>query len=326
MFDESTISFETLDSKNSFNYVRPSMVFYPRYFVIKKTVLNEMNIKNVSEINIVDCIDRDIRVTPFIRVTQNIYLEHVYKGLEKINIFNFEEACIKENIEYNIKHGSFPFRIQNRKFLDNSLKHALLIESEIIRPDNNCGALYTLNFIRLLMRNGYRVHYISANYNFDYRYILALQKMGVYVALDTNFGNIKDYLKIHSCVYDYIFESRLYDVRANYEIIRKYSPKSKVIYITHDLHSLRQKRFEKLANSASNSDMENEEISYIERSDMALIVSEYEYEYLKEKKISNIMYFPICYERQHTTDLLKRPECILLEVPTVQISTLLTFF
>jgi 3,5-epimerase/4-reductase len=292
IFDDKFITYEqVINSKMSFNYVKPSMVFSSRCFIIKNSLADKYNIEKPNFEDFINC---DMRVTPFIIAKQLYGISYTYDKVN-VNIFNFEKECAIENFNKNIAFGSFPLRVQNRKFLDASTKkYALIIESDLLTPDNDCGSAYMINFIKMLFKNGYIVHFICTNFRYTFKYTKSLQKMGVYV-LYNSVNNIKTYLSINCNVYDTIFVSRFHEIKDHYDTIRMRSPKSKIVFITHDLSFIRNNRMKSIKGDEADSFQELEELSYVERSDLTVIVSEYEYNYVKSKNIKNIVYFPICY-------------------------------
>ena len=294
-FDEKYITLdESIDRKKSFNYIKPSMVVFPRFFIIKTSLIKEDF--DIDTINLKDFIHYDIRVTPFVCVKQNWGTSYIPAKTTDIKIFNFEEECVLENYRQNVNHGLFPLRIQNRKFLDGSIKkYVLIIESDLLTPDNDCGSMYMFNFVGMLIKNGHNVHFICTNHRYDSKYTIDLQKMGVYV-LYNSVTDIKSFLTINCNVYETVFISRFHEIKKYYEVIRTCSPKSKIVFITHDLSSVRNNRLRVLEGKEKNEFEEIEELSYIEQADLTLIVSEFEYNYVKSKGFrKDVFYFPICY-------------------------------
>ena len=112
MFDNEYITYdEIINFNNSFNYVKPSMIFYPRFFIIKN---NLSEIYNTSHPNFKDFIGCDIRVTPFIIVERFCNLCYKYDDVD-VDVFKFEQECVMENFKQNVKFGLFPLRIQPKK-------------------------------------------------------------------------------------------------------------------------------------------------------------------------------------------------------------------
>ena len=300
IFDENFISLEDAKNfKNSFNYVKPSMIFYPRYFIIKNELLHNID---VNCIDLTKILNYSIKVTPFISVKMLVHINYKFKGLEKINIFNLEDLCVKEYLKINICCGITPLKIQNRKFLDNTLKHFLIIDSDLIRPDKDCGSIYILNMIKLLIKNNIQVHFLPLNFCFEEKYVRQLQKMGVYVNYNS-FNDVDAYLSINCNVYDSIFVCRFDGINEIYDKIRNYCPQSKLVYVTIDLHSLRINRLCEIAKKDDfNTNLMNEslklkELSYIKRSEYALITSTFEQDHLKSESINNSLLFPIFYDQ-----------------------------
>jgi glycosyltransferase involved in cell wall biosynthesis len=297
--DESFVNIsQTSDLTSPFNYVKPTMLFYPRYFIMKRELFNKFN---PMKPNFEDYMEYNIRVTPFIHAEQQINFTTKYDNILSVRGFEFEKECVLENIRVNYQQGNFPLKVQPVKFIDGSTrKHVLIIEWEVLTPDKDCGSLYMINFIRLLMANNYIVHFIPVNLAYHKKYTYDLQSMGVYVAHTTL--SVKDYLAINCNVYDIIFVSRIREIKSFYDDIRLYCPKAKLVFNTVDLNFIRNKRENELTciNEQTIDPVEIDEISYIQRCDLALVVSDYEYTYLKKKNI-DVVHFPICYQLSNLT-------------------------
>lgn len=301
LIDEKFIPFHDCKNyKNSFNYVKSTMLFYPRYFIVKTELINTINILNVDVNQI---LPYSIKVTPFTHVKRKINIECKFSNMDKVDIFNFEIPCVKEFLNFNLCFGITPLKIQNRKFLDNNLKYVLIVEPDLLRPDKDCGSIYTLNLIKLLIENKIQVHFLPINFCYEEKYVQILQKMGVYVNYNS-FNDVTAYLSVNCNVYENIFVCRFNVMNEIYDKIRNYCSQSKIIYVTVDLQSLRTSRFYELVKrqdfdaNLMQDTLKLKELSYIKRCDYALVVSTFEQSYLRNEGINNFILFPICYEKE----------------------------
>lgn len=300
-FDEKFIPYEDATNlKNSMNYVKPSMLFYPRFFMIRNSLLH--HVKDIFSLDFQNFVNLSIKVTPFIKVKRLVNIKADFTGLENINIFNFEPTCIKEYLTMNICLGSVPLKIQNKKFLNNCTRYALILENDLLRPDKDCGSVYSMGIIKLLQKQNIEVHYIPENFIYEEKYTQMLQKMGVYVNYNS-WNNISSYLSVHNNVYDFIFVSRFDLMNSLYDTIRQFCPTSKLVYLTHDLHSMRLERQMQLSTAKDFNvklkidTIKLKELNLIKRCDYALISSSHEYDMLiNQERVTNAMLFPILYE------------------------------
>jgi hypothetical protein len=299
-FSENDMKYDVFLNNNK-KYVKNTTLFYPELFITNKSIyINNYN-NSLEVLNHFDNIYKNnvvIKTNPFIIFEKNINEKNkinLYETISYVNInsFYFE----KENICYFFKtdllYNTHSLKMQNYKYLNNnSYKYILIIENTTLTPEQDCGSLYILNFIKTLIRLKYNVHFISMNFSYN-NFTIELQKLGVNMIYGYPY-NICEYLKNNTNVYDYIFISRNVLFYKIYNSVKKYSNKSKIIYITHDLSHLR-------CNSLFNKIIEYENIK---NSDLSLIVSKYEYNYLIDNNFTKIYYYPICYENINTKKII----------------------
>jgi hypothetical protein len=273
------------------NFVKNTTLIYPGFFITN-------NIKYLA--NYKDYLDAFshysknyhandiIKTTPFSIITKKTNENYIINNISLNNFesFYFEKENIKDFLKTNNVDNTHSIKMQNFNYLDNNkYKYILFCDNSIIKKDEDCGSLYIYNFIKVLIKLKYNIHFFSHNCFYDKDYTSVLQKMGI----NTIFGEpfcLHEFLKNNQSVYDYIFVNRSELFTNTYDIIKKYSNKSKLVFITHDLIHLRECK----------EDIKYNELENIKKSDLSLIVSNYEYEYLRSLNYNNIYYYPICYE------------------------------
>lgn len=214
--------------------------------------------------------------------------------------FNFEQEHLKEYFSLRKKYGLVSLKSCNNHFLsNNNHKNILIYDTFFLTPHKDCGSIYMLNFIKCLIKQKCNVYYCSDNFFRDGAVSL-LEKMGVYVISGYPYS-IKEILKNNLSVFEYIIVSRFELIKSTYKMFRKYSPNSKLIFFTHDLHHVRLEREKTIINEIESSQkklskIKEDELSFISKCDDSLICSIYEMEYLKQLSFSKISYLPICYE------------------------------
>lgn len=320
-FDEKIITYQDSQSDSIFNYVKPTMVFYPGCFIARGHVLlarcpdtcqDATNLLAMPEYP-----TWDVRVSPFATVQRLSKDTKDTKGTKgtkdtqmpacvpecAISDFDFEIECMGEHFSQMFEHGRASFKLQPHKYIEGGpKKHILIVETELLTPDKDCGSAYMLTVIRILRRK-FEVHFFPMNGGFTRQYARILQYMGVFVHAGER--QLDTYLRNNFNVYDYIFVSRLNEMHQTYETVRKTCPRARIVFITHDLHSLRIKREKALGEHAPSdmfarcaSSVENIaslEQYYIQQCDASVVVSLFEKEYLDALGIP-CTFIPVCYE------------------------------
>ena len=282
------------------NFIQNTMCPYFNLFMIKNVdnifLKNEYNgfIENVINYSL---ILKEVKVTPFVKIRNKLCLNIINEI--KLNVDNIFPIDLNEKYLVDIYNQYNKNNLVSFKFFENNYylslsnkKYILIIEYVKFSPENDCGSLYIFYLIKTLLKLGYQIHF----YNIinDVKYNKIFQEMGIYVyESEKKIKNI-----INNCnVYEYIFISRVYSMNYFYEDVKKYCLKSKIIFITHDINLLKNKKQILYNKNIFYNPSSIDEMKYIELSNISVIVSKYEFEYLKnEEKKEKIIYSPICYE------------------------------
>ena len=238
-------------------------------------------------------------VSPFINL--NINHDDLKQQIFDTNI------CVNDKYSFINKDMIIENSLSQSKYFIGNLffkrnKSVLICENSILTPNKDCGSLYMTEFIQSLLKLNYDVHFFSGG-NFCYldetEYF---KKLGVCVHYNRDkykYKSFENFLKLNSSYFEYIFLSRS-DICCKYkEAVRKYSPNSKIIYVTHDISHLRIKDNKQKA-ITKKKEMEN-----IEYCDLSLIVSTDEMNYLNEHiSTSKLFYYPILY---NSNDSIRLP-------------------
>jgi hypothetical protein len=282
----------TLDKTNLkypfFSYIQNTFLPYPNFYIIKNKNNIIKNIFNQNDFINYSIYLKNVKINPFICLNSSMHVKFKYidfpKYMDKTFLVDlYNKTYLKHNLV------SFKF-FENQYYLTNNTnKTILIIESTILTPDKDCGSLYILSLIKTFIRMGFNIHFITSNMYYDSVYTTNLQRLGVYVVY--NFPHsVLTHIKNNSNVYDYIFVCRNEILKIYIDNIKIQCPKSKIIYITHDLYFLRIAK----DNPYLLEKLKNEEIELIKKTDYAVVVSIKELELLKH--IHNVVYIPICYE------------------------------
>lgn len=288
MINEEIINYSNIVKKLAWNsYIQNTIVAYPKLFISKY----KFNIEKIVD----KCVDyKNVKVDPFVVVNNidnnEVQIVSKHKNLFEINLnTEFLKDIFKNYVNFNLT--SFKFMKSTYYLTLNNNKNMLFIEDVPITPDNDCGSLYMYYYLDTMIKMGYNVHFLPLNFYNHGKYTEMLNKMGIYQAFEYPYS-VEYHLKNNYNVYDYIFISRYSAMSKTYDIVSKYCKKSKIIFITHDLCHMRLERENKLPKEDINR-IKNEELGYINKCNLSVVVSEYEYNLLKNNKV---YYSPICYK------------------------------
>lgn len=284
-----------------YSYNQNTMIPYLQLFIIKNKndILKNINVNNFKNKILNICIKlKEIKVSPFVKINclndnENFEKTHNIEYDNHLN-FEFNNENLKEiyNMYNNNSLVSFKFLNDFYYLSLSKKKYILFIEYCKFSPDKDCGSLYIYYLMKTLLNMGYNVHFYNVLSDGNYNKIL--QEMGIFVFdKDLKFKNIVNNYN----VYDFIFISRTFSMNYFFNDIKKYCIGTKIIFVTHDIHLLKNKKQLSLGQNISRNPKGEDEIKYINNSDISLIVSNYEYDYLLNKeKLNKIHYAPICYE------------------------------
>jgi len=290
-FSESDMSYDTF-LNNIKKHLNNTTLFYPELFITNKSTYINNYDYSLDVLNHFDKVYKNneiIKTTPFVIIKKNTneMFNSNYNNINYLNIksFHFEKENIYDFMKIDLYKNTHSLKMQNYKYLNNNNnKYILIVENNSLTPDLDCGSMYVYNFIMVLIKLKYNVHFCPINFSYN-KYSNILQQLGVNIIFNYPF-NISEHLKNNTNVYDYIIIARNFLFNKIYHSVKKYSSKSKIVYITHDLSHLRNDNlFNKII-----------EFENIKNSDLSLIVSTYEYDYLINNNCKNIYYYPVCYE------------------------------
>jgi hypothetical protein len=280
-------------------FIQNTMCPYFNLFMIKN--VNNIFLKNeyvgfIENIINYSLILKEVKVTPFVKIKNRMSLNvsnEINLNIDNILPIKLNEKYLVDIYNQYNKNNLVSFKFFENKYLSlSNKKHILIIEYVKFSPENDCGSLYIYFLIKTLLKLGYQIHF----YNIinDAKYNKIFQEMGIYVYESEK--KIKNIINNYN-VYDYVFISRVYSMNYLYEDVKKYCLKSKIIFITHDINLLKNKKQILYNKNIFYNPSVSDEMKYIDLSDISIIVSKYEFEFLKnEEKKEKIIYSPICYK------------------------------
>ena len=156
----------------------------------------------------------------------------------------------------------------------------LIVEACMITPDQDAGSVRMLNLLHILRRDGHHVTFVADNLDGDPRYANQLRAMGVEVLHAPFARNVRAVLRERGPTLDTIVLCRYYIATQYVHSIRSYAPKAKIVFDTVDLHFVREEREAAIngnpAMARSAAATRTRELAVIARSDITLVVSDFE--------------------------------------------------
>lgn len=182
-------------------------------------------------------------------------------------------------------------------------KNILVIDHYVPSPDRDSGSLRMFQVLKLLRQLGHRVTFIPDNLANVPLYTRKLQKRGIEVVYHPYVRNVRDYLISHGSDFDIVVLSRCDFARKHIADVRLHAPRSRIIFDTVDLHSLRAHREAQITvdPEAREKARQKEEMEYdlIRQADETWVTSSVEQKLLQEKwpeksiqLVSNIVDIP----------------------------------
>ncbi len=281
--------YQSFDKYHEQYYNKLTSIIFKNFFITnnKDILYNIINNEYIYQY-----IEHKAIVSPFLDININPNDFKSQSFIQNIHRTTNDESFINNNIiiENHLLQSKY---FVGNIFLKKS-KKVLICENSILTPYKDCGSLYMTEFIKSLLKTNYCVHFFSVGNMCYLNETEYFKQMGVYVHYNKHnyqYKTFENFLKFNSSYFDYIFISRYYQCHIFRKSIRKYSPRSKLIYVTHDIAHLRTKDEKKKTR------IKNIEIKNIKYCDLSLIVSNDEMNYLNRQVSSDkLFYYPILYE------------------------------
>jgi len=170
----------------------------------------------------------------------------------------------------------------------------LYIDHYVPEPDRDSGSLRTFGILGILAHMKNKVTFWPDNQKYTTPYVSELQQKGIEVIYKA--GNFEKFLEERKNLYDLVILARPYISVKYIDSIKKKMPNCKVVYDTVDLHHLRMSRQASLENNDDPFQakiMRELEFSMIKKSDVTILTSPAEAEFLqKEIESSKIVILP----------------------------------
>jgi GT2 family glycosyltransferase/glycosyltransferase involved in cell wall biosynthesis len=166
-------------------------------------------------------------------------------------------------------------------------KNILVIDHHVPMPDRDSGSLRMFQILQLLHALGHQVTFIPDNLAKSEPYTSQLQKRGIEVVYHPYVKRVRDFLISRGGELDVVVLSRCQFARKHIANVRRYAPRSRVIFDTVDLHFVREAGEARITGDPQieRKAQETERLEYelIDQSDETWVVSSSEQRLLAKK-------------------------------------------
>lgn len=210
-------------------------------------------------------------------LTRGINPNKGLKSYQKVNQKKFLEKwkSVLDTHLYSSNENSFSERDRKEGL------NILYIDHYVPEPDRDSGSLRTFGILGILAHMKNKVTFWPDNQKYNTPYVTELQQKGIEVIYKT--GNFEKFLEERKNLYDLVILARPYISVKYVDSIKKKMTNCKVIYDTIDLHHLRMYRQASLENKDvpfQAKIMRELEFSMIKKSDITILTSPVEAEFL----------------------------------------------
>jgi len=158
---------------------------------------------------------------------------------------------------------------------------ALVLDACTPTPDQDAGSEYAFLYIKLLRQLGWRVMFVPvSNYRYLGRYTDALADLGIETLHAPGCHDVESLLKRRGEDIDLVMLFRVKTANDHLDEIRRWCPRARTMFMTVDLHFLRERRESELTgNPMARRTAERTatlELSIIDACDMTTVVSDFE--------------------------------------------------
>jgi glycosyltransferase involved in cell wall biosynthesis len=120
-------------------------------------------------------------------------------------------------------------------------RRALVLDEQVPEPDRDAGSSALMSHMRSLQRLGFDVTFAAPPMG-QGEAAAALERTGISVCHGPWFGSVEDVLRREAERYDVVYLHRVSIASAYAALVRRYQPRTRLIYSVADLHHLRLAR------------------------------------------------------------------------------------
>lgn len=172
--------------------------------------------------------------------------------------------------------------------------HALVVEDDIPRPDQDAGSIAAFEQMAVLCELGWRVTFIAARDAPTPRGARQrLERAGIEVLQPPHTPSVGDYLREHGEELDLVHLYRHHNAAVIAPQVHEWAPQARLIFSPADLHFLREARAATLAgrgDDAASLQTRAQELACVADADASLVVSDYELDLLRRETGAERLY------------------------------------
>jgi len=167
-----------------------------------------------------------------------------------------------------------------------SVSNILIVEACMITPDQDAGSVRLLNMLKMLKHDRHHITFVADNLEYSQKYSTTLQQLGIEVLHGSFAESVRKVLQARGKALDTVMMCRHYIASKYISRVRVYAPGARIVFDTIDLHFVREEREAALRNDAAMvraaAITRSKEIAVMRRSDITLVVSEFEKDLLAQ--------------------------------------------
>lgn len=226
-------------------------------------------------------------------ITSGRDISEGHKRYQEVNRTAFLERW-RHRLEQHLPNGTQPEKASDRT----PKAHILIVDACTPTPDQDSGSLDMFNLIRILCMSEYRVHFFPfTNLASLGRYTEDLESLGVECIRSPYYSSIGEYLTERGDMFSHVIMARTPVASAVVDDIEALAPSACRIFYTVDMHGLREVREAELQGDdlmlAAAQETLRQEMELIERSDISVVLSSYEADFLEAEGRNNVEVLPL---------------------------------
>lgn len=212
--------------------------------------------------------------------SQIVHCEGVSSGLDPFNGVKRYQTINRKKFRAKWQHAlknQPAHKLPLEQALLHGKKHILIVDALMPDPTRDSGSLRLVNIIRLLRELGWQVTFMADNRRASASEIAQLGRMGVRVLCKPWSPDLPGWLASEGKTLDAVMLCRHYVMAPHLSVVRRLTPKAKVLFDTVDLHYLREQRAAEHDNNPSLAKQaaasKQSELALIRNADISFVVS-----------------------------------------------------
>ncbi len=170
----------------------------------------------------------------------------------------------------------------------------LVVDHKTPTPDEDSGSASAFALLQILARAGFELTFAPITLADAGHYSLALNRLGIRTVSAPEWTSIVDVLEAFAPASDVLLLYRAPVASRVFDVARRVAPAAKILFHPVDLHFLRLQREAALSDNAADASaalaMRAIELDLITRADASIVVSQYEFDLLRELAPTAVVY------------------------------------